>query len=201
MVRWNGRAEVRGHPPFAIKMTKNVPTHLSSQIGIKAPSANVNLGQLCSVLYAMALAGPDFRAPVVLRLRGCGRAGRAFLVHGKLIDPSGATMSTAPIQLQTNAGVLVAETTSSITGVSDFVAVKAGAHTLKVPAYNGFEAMAVPILMATQVQNMGSVKDIQALLRHLRADITANEYMQALPETVQEMVGSRNFFRETRFGD
>ena len=110
-------------------------------------------------------------------------------------------MSNAPIQLQTNADVLVAETTSSITGVSDFVAVKAGAHTLKVSAYNGFEAMAVPILMATQVQNMGSVKDIQALLRHLRADITANEYMQALPETVQEMVGSRNFFLGTRFGD
>jgi hypothetical protein len=125
----------------------------------------------------------------------------AFLVHGKLIDPSGAAMSTAPVQLQTNAGVLVAETTSSITGVSDFVAVKAGAHALKVPACNGFEAMAVPILIATQVQNMGSVKDIQALLRQLRADTTANEYMQALPESVQEMVGSRNFFLGTRFGD
>jgi hypothetical protein len=30
----------------------------------------------------------------------------AFLVHGKLIDPSGAAVSTAPIQPQTNAGVL-----------------------------------------------------------------------------------------------
>src|SRR6266568_2374933 len=44
--------------------------------------------------------------------------------------------------------------------------------------------------MATQAQNMGSVKDIQAHLRHSRADTTANEYMQALPESVQEMVGS-----------
>jgi integrase len=44
--------------------------------------------------------------------------------------------------------------------------------------------------MATQAQGMGSVKDIQKHLRHSRADTTANEYMQALPESVQEMVSS-----------
>jgi len=37
---------------------------------------------------------------------------------------------------------------------------------------------------------MGSVKDIQAHLRHARPDTTAHEYMQALPESVQAMVGS-----------
>lgn len=44
--------------------------------------------------------------------------------------------------------------------------------------------------MATQAQNMGSVKDIQAHLRHSKPDTTAHEYMQALPESVQAMVGS-----------
>jgi integrase len=44
--------------------------------------------------------------------------------------------------------------------------------------------------MATQAQSMGSVKDIQAHLRHSRPDTTAHEYMQALPESVQTMVGS-----------
>lgn len=44
--------------------------------------------------------------------------------------------------------------------------------------------------MATQAKNMGSVKDIQAHLRHARPDTTANEYMQALPASVQQMVGS-----------
>ncbi len=44
--------------------------------------------------------------------------------------------------------------------------------------------------MATQAQSMGSVKDIQAHLRHAKADITANEYMQELPESVKQMVGS-----------
>lgn len=37
---------------------------------------------------------------------------------------------------------------------------------------------------------MGSVKDIQAHLRHPRPDMTAFEYMQELPESVQQMVGS-----------
>lgn len=44
--------------------------------------------------------------------------------------------------------------------------------------------------MATRAQNLGSVKDIQSHLRHWRADTTANEYMQELPESVQQMVGS-----------
>jgi integrase len=44
--------------------------------------------------------------------------------------------------------------------------------------------------MATQAPNMGSGKDLQEHLRHSRADTTANEYMQAPPESVQEMVGS-----------
>jgi hypothetical protein len=34
------------------------------------------------------------------------------------------------------------------------------------------------------------VKDIQSYLRHSRADTTANEYMQELPESVQQMVGT-----------
>ena len=44
--------------------------------------------------------------------------------------------------------------------------------------------------MATQAHGMGSIKDIQAHLRHTKADTTANEYMQELPESVQQMVGS-----------
>ena len=42
--------------------------------------------------------------------------------------------------------------------------------------------------MATQAQSMGSVKDTQAHLRHAKADTTANEYMQELPESVKRMV-------------
>ena len=43
--------------------------------------------------------------------------------------------------------------------------------------------------MVTQAQSMGPVKDIQAHLRHSRPDTTANEYMQALPASVQQLVG------------
>jgi integrase len=43
--------------------------------------------------------------------------------------------------------------------------------------------------MAIQAQSMGLVKDIQAHLRHAKANTTANEYMQELPESVKRMVG------------
>ena len=44
--------------------------------------------------------------------------------------------------------------------------------------------------MATLAQGKGSVKDIQAHLRHSKADTTANEYMQELPDSVGRMVES-----------
>jgi integrase len=67
-------------------------------------------------------------------------------------------------------------------------------RVLKPPA----EELGIPRLnfqilrrtMATQAHGMGSIKDIQAHLRHTKADTTANEYMQELPESVQQMVGS-----------
>jgi integrase len=44
--------------------------------------------------------------------------------------------------------------------------------------------------MATLAQGKGWVKDIQTHLRHSKADTTANEYMQELPESVGRMVES-----------
>jgi hypothetical protein len=55
----------------------------------------------------------------------------------------------------------------------------------------GIQKMNFQILrrtMATQAQRMGSVRDIQAHLRHAQPDTAAHEYMQELPESVQEMV-------------
>ncbi len=61
------------------------------------------------------------------------------------------------------------------------------AERLSLPKLN-FQVMRRT--MAIQAQSMGSVKDIQAHLRHAKADTTANEYMQELPESVKKMVGS-----------
>ena len=44
--------------------------------------------------------------------------------------------------------------------------------------------------MATLAQSKESVKDIQTHLRHSKADTTANEYRQELPESVGRMVES-----------
>lgn len=68
-----------------------------------------------------------------------------------------------------------------------FRVLKPLAESLGIPKLN-FQIMRRT--MATQAQKMGSVKDIQAHLRHSRPDTTANEYMQELPESVQSMVGS-----------
>jgi integrase len=61
------------------------------------------------------------------------------------------------------------------------------ADSLEIPKLN-FQVIRRTI--ATRAQSLGSVKDIQSHLRHSRADTTANEYMQELPESVQQMVGT-----------
>jgi integrase len=61
------------------------------------------------------------------------------------------------------------------------------ADDLEIPKLN-FQILRRTI--ATRAQKLGSVKDIQSHLRHSRADTAANEYMQELPESVQEMVGT-----------
>jgi integrase len=61
------------------------------------------------------------------------------------------------------------------------------ADSLSIPKLN-FQVIRRTI--ATRAQSLGSVKDIQSHLRHSRADTTANEYMQELPESVQQMVGT-----------
>jgi integrase len=61
------------------------------------------------------------------------------------------------------------------------------AEKLRLPKLN-FQVLRRTI--ATLAQRKGSVKDIQAHLRHAKGDTTANEYMQALPESVKQMVDS-----------
>jgi hypothetical protein len=46
--------------------------------------------------------------------------------------------------------------------------------------------------IATRAQKLGSIKDIQAHLRHTRSDTAANKYIQELAESVQLMVESVN---------
>jgi len=52
---------------------------------------------------------------------------------------------------------------------------------------------------ATQVQNLGSVKDAQAQLRHANASTTLGVYTQEIPESVRETVEAldRKLFGET----
>ena len=59
------------------------------------------------------------------------------------------------------------------------------AEKLKLPALN-FQVLRRTA--ATVAQHNGSVKDVQTLLRHRHADVTANEYMQGLSETTKTMV-------------
>jgi integrase len=61
------------------------------------------------------------------------------------------------------------------------------ADELRIPKLN-FQILRRTI--ATQAQKLGSVKDIQAHLRHAKADTTTNEFIQQLPESVVQRIGA-----------
>ena len=46
--------------------------------------------------------------------------------------------------------------------------------------------------VATLAQHLGSVKDVQGLLRHMRAPTTTDRYMQVIPEGVASTLNSIN---------
>jgi integrase len=46
--------------------------------------------------------------------------------------------------------------------------------------------------IATLAQHLGSVKDVQGLLRHMRAPTTTDQYMQVIPEGVASTLNSIN---------
>ena len=46
--------------------------------------------------------------------------------------------------------------------------------------------------IATLAQHLGSVKDVQGLLRHMRAPTTTDKYMQIIPEGVASTLNSIN---------
>ena len=70
------------------------------------------------------------------------------------------------------------------------------------PRLHGYaaETLALPKLtfqvirktIATLAQHLGSVKDVQGLLRHMRAPTTTDQYMQVIPEGVASTLNSIN---------
>ena len=46
--------------------------------------------------------------------------------------------------------------------------------------------------IATLAQHLGSVKDVQGLLRHMRAPTTTDKYMQIIPEGVASTLNAIN---------
>lgn len=46
--------------------------------------------------------------------------------------------------------------------------------------------------IATLAQHLGSVKDVQGLLRHIRAPTTTDKYMQIIPEGVASTLNAIN---------
>ena len=95
----------------------------------------------------MRICSPIRVVPLLLALVGLNVvfAQKGFSLYGTLTDPSGAAVSSAPVQLWSGSGTLIAETSSSATGVFEFSAIPQDSYRLLIPAFKGFAAVSMPV--------------------------------------------------------
>ena len=83
-----------------------------------------------------------------------GYAQGAFTVRGAVLDPTGAGIAGAVVQLQTTAGAPVHQTRADSHGAFTFSNLPAGAYSLVAPAFNGFAPRTVPLRITGDLTNV-----------------------------------------------
>ncbi|WP_263366750.1 TonB-dependent receptor [Edaphobacter bradus] len=95
---------------------------------------------------------------VVLGGAQWGLAQTAFSVRGSVLDPTGAGISGATVQLETSDGALVSHSQTDPKGDFGLLRVPGGNFSLVVPAYSGFASRTLPLHVT------GNVSGIQVAL-------------------------------------
>src|SRR5438105_13797996 len=87
----------------------------------------------------------------LLSALSAARAQNALSISGYVVDPTGAALPKIPIQLQTTAGVILAEITSDSAGAFRLTSLRSGDYVLNVPAFSSFAERSVPVHLATSI--------------------------------------------------
>ncbi|NYF88932.1 carboxypeptidase regulatory-like domain-containing protein [Tunturiibacter empetritectus] len=75
-------------------------------------------------------------------------------VRGSILDPTGAAIPGAAVQLETTTGTLAAQSASDDRGNFLLSNLSPGNYSLSVPAYSGFAAHAAPLHLTTSIANL-----------------------------------------------
>ncbi|MBB5343848.1 TonB-dependent receptor [Tunturibacter empetritectus] len=75
-------------------------------------------------------------------------------VRGSILDPTGAAIPGAAVQLETTSGTLAAQSTSDDRGNFTLSNLSPGTYSLSVPAYSGFAPHAAPLHITTSISNV-----------------------------------------------
>ncbi|MBB5319227.1 TonB-dependent receptor [Tunturibacter empetritectus] len=75
-------------------------------------------------------------------------------VRGSILDPTGAAIPGATVQLETTSGTLAAQSASDDRGNFILSNLSPGTYSLSVPAYSGFAAHATPLHLTTSIANV-----------------------------------------------
>lgn len=82
------------------------------------------------------------------------RAQSVHTIRGYIVDPTGAGVPAAAIELESKTGAVVRKTQSGNIGGFAFSGIPAGAYVVSVPAFSQFAATAVPIKLTADIADV-----------------------------------------------
>ena len=101
---------------------------------------------------------------------GLAQAQNNLSIRGFVVDPTGASVPNAPIQLLTRSGARLLETHSDATGDFTFTGVSRGDFLLSLPAFSGFAAQTQPVHVAAGVTGLKLSLAIASVTQDLVVD-------------------------------
>ncbi len=126
---------------------------------------------------------------VVLLILGVawrGYAQTAYSVRGSVLDPTGAGIPGATVQLETPAGALIAQSHTDSRGDFTLPDLSSGNFTLVVPAYSGFASRAIPLHLTGNISGIKMALSPEAVSQEMTvgADATLSTDASANRDTI-----------------
>jgi hypothetical protein len=98
---------------------------------------------------------PRYLLVLLLLALSCSSFAQTLLsVRGSVLDPTGAAIPGAAVQLETTSGTLAAQSASDDRGNFTLSNLSPGNYSLNVPAYSGFAAHATALRLTTSIANV-----------------------------------------------
>lgn len=123
---------------------------------------------------------------LILGIAHLGLAQSVFSLRGSVLDPTGAGISGATVQLDTPAGALVSQTQTDPKGDFTLLELPPGNFSLVVPAYSGFASRTLPLRLTGNVSGIKLTLNTESV--HQEITVGADQSLSIDPSANRDTI-------------